>query len=282
MHFQTVTNRPCRIARDRVMVDRKLVHSRRAGRYTDPGEWTLRSLEPGMTDQARAVLRPWRSYLRFSIRGLIVLVLVIGLGLGWIVRSARIQLDAVAAIEDAGGRVMYDWEWNGGEYTGGGKPWEPAWLVHLIGVDYFGQVTLVIDATTVQFGHLPQKRRPPHIESAINDATLVHLEGMTKLAILVLNESKITDAGLANLKGLTNLSELDLFKTQVTDAGLVHLKVLTKLSYLDLSYTQVTDAGFAHLKGLTNLSEIFLHGTQVTDAGLEDLKQALPSLKIAR
>lgn len=37
------------------------------------------------------IAHPWRRYLRFSMRGLIVLVLVMGAGLGWFVRSARIQ-----------------------------------------------------------------------------------------------------------------------------------------------------------------------------------------------
>jgi hypothetical protein len=36
--------------------------------------------------------------LRFSVRGLIVLVIVAGAALGWIVRQAHIQGDAVAAI----------------------------------------------------------------------------------------------------------------------------------------------------------------------------------------
>ena len=39
-----------------------------------------------MPDQAKPVARPWRRFLRFSVRGLIVLVLVIGAGLGWTVR----------------------------------------------------------------------------------------------------------------------------------------------------------------------------------------------------
>ena len=62
-----------------------------------------------MTDQAKPVRRPWQRFLRFSVRGLIVLVLVIGAGVGWLVRSARIQRDAVAAIQNAGGSVSYDW-----------------------------------------------------------------------------------------------------------------------------------------------------------------------------
>ena len=36
---------------------------------------------------AGRVARPWRRYLRLSVRGLIVLVLVIGGGLGWMVRQ---------------------------------------------------------------------------------------------------------------------------------------------------------------------------------------------------
>jgi hypothetical protein len=49
--------------------------------------------------------RPWQRFLRFSVRGLIVVVLVIGVWLGWLVRSARIQREAVAAIRIAGGNV---------------------------------------------------------------------------------------------------------------------------------------------------------------------------------
>ena len=53
-----------------------------------------------MTDQAKPISRPWRRLLRFSVRGMIVVVLVIGGWLGWIVRTApTIQREAVAAIE---------------------------------------------------------------------------------------------------------------------------------------------------------------------------------------
>ncbi len=66
-----------------------------------------------MTDQAVPVSRPWRRFLRFSVRGMIVVVLLIGIGLGWIVRAirgARIQRDAVLAIKNAGGFVQYNGE----------------------------------------------------------------------------------------------------------------------------------------------------------------------------
>ena len=87
--------------------------------------------------------------MRFSLRALIVLVLLIGVGLGWLVRSAHVQRDAVTAIRNAGGVVLYDWEWTNGKSIPGGKPWAPKWLVDLIGVDYFAHVTSVWVVPTV-------------------------------------------------------------------------------------------------------------------------------------
>ena len=82
---------------------------------------------------AEPVSPSWKRFLRFRMRGLLVFVLVIGAGLGWIVRDAHVQRDAVAAIQAAGGKVMYDWEWSDGKYIPGGKPWAPRWLVDRIG-----------------------------------------------------------------------------------------------------------------------------------------------------
>jgi hypothetical protein len=107
----------------------------------------------------RSGCRQWRSYFRFSVRGLIVLVLVTGGWMGWIVRGARIQREAVAAIEKAGGSVGYDGESNDPTYTLIGKPRIRRPLGDLIGIDYFGRVTYVwlrnpTDATIAQVGRL--------------------------------------------------------------------------------------------------------------------------------
>jgi hypothetical protein len=79
-----------------------------------------------MTVQAKPVSHPCRRFLPFSVRGMIVLVLVIGAWLRWLVRSARIQREAVAAIESNRGIVVYDWQWSGGNVMPEGKPWAPA------------------------------------------------------------------------------------------------------------------------------------------------------------
>jgi hypothetical protein len=69
-----------------------------------------------------------RRWLRISLRGLLVLVLIVGGWLGWAVRSARTQREAVAAIRRAGGGITYRSQYLGGNvyghlYDHGAKPW---------------------------------------------------------------------------------------------------------------------------------------------------------------
>ena len=72
-----------------------------------------------------------------DLRGLIVFVLAIGLWLGWIARSARVQREAVAAIRAAGGQVTY-----GYRATISGRPCAAS-LVDSIGIDYLDEVVSV-------------------------------------------------------------------------------------------------------------------------------------------
>lgn len=114
--------------------------------------------------------------------------------------------------------------------------------------------------------------RGPALPSAkITSAGLAHLQGLTSLETLRLENTQVSDEGLAYLEGLTSLRTLYLGDTQVTNAGLVHLSNLTTLESLCVHKTQVSDGGMAHLKDLTGLKYLCLHDTQVTDAGLEYL-----------
>ena len=65
---------------------------------------------------------------------------MLGSVLGWIVSRAKVQRDAVAAIERAGGSVKYEWEWKDGRFNPSGKPWWPKWLMDHIGPDYFAHI----------------------------------------------------------------------------------------------------------------------------------------------
>ncbi len=230
-----------------------------------------------------AVLRPWQKYLRFSVRGLIVLVLAIGAGLGSIVRGARIQREAAAAIRNADGMVYYDWQSTPAPGTLPGKPPVPRWLVELIGVDYFGHIRAVslhkaTDATMAQVGQLNRLDTVLLRASSVSDTGLAHLSGVANLSILDLSHTQVTRAGLAHLKDLNKLGVLDLAGAQVTDDGLAHLKGLSNLMQLNLNSTHVTDAGLVHLKGLAKLHVLEVVDTQVTEEGAKELGQALPLL----
>jgi internalin A len=175
------------------------------------------------------ISHPWRRFLRFSVRGLIVFVIVVGAGLGWIVRQAHVQRDAVAAIQKAGGSVYYDWEWSNGNVIPEGKPWAPQFLVDFIGVDYFGHISsATIDGET--------------------DAVIAEIERLIRLQRLVFIGSSISDSGLAHLKGLNNLSTLYLGDGQVTNAGLEHLNGLTKLRMLCFARNTITEAESAKIR----------------------------------
>ncbi len=239
-------------------------------------------------------LRPW---LRISVRGLIVLVLIIAAGLGWIVNGARIQREAVAAIRKDGGVASYDWDlkigkWNGHSWETDGRPGAPKWLVDCLGVDYFDHVVSVAlgqPGSTSALRHIGQLGRVERLHlhgPFVTDAELAHLAGLTKLSYLNIGDraydctggstplgaARVTDAGMPYLKGLTKIGFLDLNGTQVSGAGLAHLAGLTKLETLCLGDTQVTDAGLAHVEGMTKLKGLELGGTAVTDAGLVHLK----------
>ena len=84
----------------------------------------------------------WRRYLRFSLRGMLVLVLVIAAGMGRIVNQARTQRDAVAAIRKAGGNVCYV---SGLPSVSAGSqlPGWKRWIAEWVGLDYVDHVDSV-------------------------------------------------------------------------------------------------------------------------------------------
>jgi Leucine Rich Repeat (LRR) protein len=199
-----------------------------------------------------------RRPFQFSLRSLLVFVLLVSIGMSWLgvkIGRARKQREAVEAIEKAGGSAGYE------DFTNTSVP---NWARAVFGDDFFFSVRAV-GASDPNFG----------------DEEAAYLKELTSLTALSLSYTQVTDAGLMYLKGLTSLSFLDLDDTQVTDAGLVHLKELTDLSTLYLAHTQVTDAGLEHLKRMTSLDLLRLNGTHVTTQGVDDLRKALPNCDIS-
>ena len=248
--------------------------------------------------------------MRFSVRGVIVLVLLAGGILGWIVNQAHVQRDAVAAIRRANGNIEYNLNPNR-------SPWWLRWLADRLGIDYVSHVVGVDlvgvgpdgPSTGADLDHVVRLTRIERLElwgSSVNDSRLADLErlsglrslglhktrvgdkglanlkGLPALRVLWLNRSAVTDAGLAHLEDRTDLEALSLRETAITDAGLVHLNGLINLKRLLLGGTQITDAGLVHLRGLKRLQELEVGNTRVTDTAVRELQRALPNLKISR
>jgi hypothetical protein len=187
--------------------------------------------------------------MRLTLGGLILLVLVTGLCLGWLVRGVRIQREAVAAIRFSGGTVEYDCRYDGATRNPAGAPWAPTWMVSAFGIDTFSNVVQVRLPTTSSDVDLENIARLPGLielnvaGAPISNKGMKHLEWLVRLRKLNLNGTNLSDTGLAHLKRLTHLEELDLGNTRVTDAGLAHLNQFDRLEVLQTQNSRVSYDG---------------------------------------
>jgi hypothetical protein len=254
-----------------------------------------------------------RRWLQFSLRTLMIAVLVVGIGMAtWIVpikKRAEKQKAAVDAIRQNGGSVFYDYEVDpSGNRITGVEPPGPAWLRRVLGDDFFATVIGANVTTSADFKHVGELsklrslgafgvpitdadlevvRELSQLKSLnlcftnVADAGLKNLKSLSQLEDLKLSNTPVTDPGLKELNGLSHLKSLNLNDTRITDAALESLDGLSGLEDLTLSHTEITDAGLVHLKGLTKLESLWLHESKVTDAGVKDLETALPNCLIS-
>jgi mRNA interferase HigB len=188
-----------------------------------------------------------RHKIRLSVRALLLLVLLIGGGLGWVVNRAQVQREAVAVIEAAGGRVGYDLPSH--------PQFEPVstadrcrlWLADRLGQDVVGTVTDVYLDTSDAVTNIKT------FEKA--DTVLVQIGRLSHVDRLEFDGcTGVNDAGLAHLSALTRVRWLSLQYTGVRGRGLAHLKAMRRLDELGLGDLPVSDADLAPLAGLVSLN----------------------------
>ncbi len=207
-----------------------------------------------------------------------LLVLVIGAGLGWFIRRAAVQRDAVKAIVAAGGSVRYDFQNVGFRRPGGASP-GPKWLAGLIGVDFFADVISVSmpqsqsDAILAHVGRLRRLERLDARATRVTDAGLEHLRGLSELRSLSCSGTPaLTDAGLGHLSGLGRLESLSIEgPTRIEGPGLAHLASLNRLRFLLIHIE--SEAGLPSLSRLIGLRKLFIDMPKVTDMVLAQLSR---------
>ena len=197
---------------------------------------------------------PGRSWLRFGLRGLLVLLTIACIWLAVVFNQCRRQRLAIEAITKAGGIVGFDYQFESPSKDA--PPPGPPWLRQIVGDELF--------------------RTPVHVEirgEGIDDALLAkHLAGVQSTQFLFIQSDRVTDATLARLARLPNVDMLHLKCGQISDAGLAHLGSMKQLESLGIDCPRITDAGASHLSGLKSLEVLRLNSPQLTPDGIRRLK----------
>ena len=215
--------------------------------------------------------------LTISVRTLLVLVLGIGIWLGWVTNKARRQREAVAAVKKHGGWVHYDYEFDNDCFVPGSQPWAPLWFRRMIGDEYFREireVNFVYDIGAI--GRASGSSANATFESC--DDALALLGEQSRVAFLHMKGGQATDRGLAHLRKMSSLESLVIEDAvHISDEEIQNLKDLTHLKYLFIDHSKITDRGLLALRRLTNLERLVLHEAgQISDRGfcaVRDMKK---------
>lgn len=217
-------------------------------------------------------LSRWRS---FSLRSLLLVIVVLAVILGRWTNSAIEQRKAVATIRDhyAHNRCEYDYELQHYvEFSAFSKPtepdsWVPKSIREMLGRDYFHNIDSVV------FG----EGRDPRPSFEQDRQAWKALSGIWNLRQLT-SYIEPVDEDIEQISRLRNLKWIDLQTTpQLTDDALRSLGRLKQLERLTLSGGHYTAGGFKHLTGLRDLKHLGLFSWHTSHPRAEPLVTWLKS-----
>ena len=161
-----------------------------------------------------------RTWLQFSLRTLLGVMLAASLLMAWVAHKAAEQRMAYQLILDRHGASNF-----------GPESARPPWLQWILGEDVAGT------------GGCFEFYGPE-----VSDADLATLTSLRQIRRLSLDRTQVTDRGVAHLQKLPHLRYLSLDKTRVTDEGLESLRACRSLEFVSLYDTQTTLEGVQRLR----------------------------------
>ncbi len=210
--------------------------------------------------------RPWKRWLRFSLRSLIVLFLLAGVAFAafhYRLRNAERQAATVARLKQFGGYIRYvDHQ----QVVSARQEANllTAWLTAQLGLDFFH------DVETVCIGR----------RGEISDDDLESICYLRNIRSVRLGRTAVTDDGLQPMTRLSQLRRFSISSPHITDQGMDHLSRLHQLETLTLVDVGLTDSGLAKLASLRSLEFLALKKTKVSRHGVASLQSALPDCTI--
>jgi len=222
-----------------------------------------------------------RRWFQFSLRTIVVLMLLVSLVLGYwgyARRKAQRQWEAVRAIREAGGDVKI----NTGVMA---DPFDyeslisrsPTWQERL-GIDCPQAVNVDVSLFKASgkeiMPHLRQLRELESIRLVgdwLDDEGMKALSDCPKLTDLEIISDQITDAGVLGISGNKQLQELHVSSKQLTDRGMAVVAHLPKLESLVWRSANTTGNGLVHLQNHPQLTHLGICVTVDSDIGFEHL-----------
>jgi hypothetical protein len=197
-----------------------------------------------------------------SLRALMLLVAVVGIGLGWVANKICWQRAAKASIEGIGGRVWYDWS---EEEIGRSQPPGPRWLRRIIGDELFQEIS----------GAWLDEFQPSRSYATSKDVLERVVLGAPRIRRLIIGRDDMSETAYQVIGKLTSLEDLSLTKHAPTDVGVSFLTNLTGLKSLALfGGGRLTDQALERISRLPNLESLTICGENLTDRGLEHLSRS--------
>ncbi|WP_254511697.1 hypothetical protein [Anatilimnocola floriformis] len=237
--------------------------------------------------------RPGRNFLRFSLRTLLVGMVVCGAVSGFAARvHSRAQRQKQILIDAAriGGSIRYDYEC----YSE--SPWYTAqrWLAPKIGPDYVGSVLILnfhatpprewrkvlpaaaelqsidhfaacceeLEASDIELLSKFTRMKQIHFHYCSEVPSLEAFGKLQQLELLSIHSSGVTSAKLAPLQQLPNFKTLDLCNSDATDEVVPLLATFTALEELHAEGSEMTAAGLAGLSKSKSLRVLCVDHTQ--------------------
>ena len=212
---------------------------------------------------------------RFTIRGMMLAMTLLGLFLAVQANRARQQRLAVAWVLGQGGQVTYDWQFDEDDRRRETNlPPGPAWLRRCLGDEFF-QVVKAVTLHDTDVEDVSMLAKFPDLKwlhlggSPVSD--LSPLTGLSHLRRLSIGHTLVRDLGpVAQLGQLTTLYAMH---TEISD--LKPLSQLTQLEVVNVSDTQVRD--LTPLVSCLSLRAVLVPSNEVPESEVWKLQQALPN-----
>ena len=228
--------------------------------------------------------------LRYSLRFVLVATTILALVIAYFADCARNERAALAAINESGGWVTYDHEYDSSQhYVRNADSKAPTVLVDVLGRHWFDRI-VTASGLTSEFGdtELATLSRLSKLRSVSNN----HAWAGSQIATISMNhsrvyelpkeigDSEITDVGLSHLANCKSLESIALRGDSMTNTGIEHLSELPNLKYLAISSLRVTDESIDALARMTELETLVATETRISKDGFIRLKSRLPNCKV--